>query len=511
MKIKIILSTVMILLFSSLIFSQEETNVTPKEETAKKVRFTNGQKQFREWSIQLFAGQPLIYASNLESDFVSDIGKTYDVQLGVTRQLTHSFALQLLGNYGKTKQYQNGSNHNVFADTEYYSVALMGDLNLSSLLRRVDYKPSDFYNWAVHAYGGLGAIAYDATGAYDKSAGYSVGQGTKTTLFNRSYFGQVAVGLRRRISQSVDLELKQTLLVTNDATFDGSGPNSPTLSKLRENSSFNSGNVFITSLGVHYKIGRKGKEHMAWIDPLQKIKADVIKTLVTGEGLKDYAGLAGMEGVKGFDGINAVGGNGVDGKACEKDGDNDGVCDGWDKELATPQGARIDGSGVALDVDLDKVIDLLDKCVVVPGEGNPTGCPEKQTLNTDVLRDKLSSINLALEGIDFDLNSAIIKPQYFTTIDQAGFVMKEFPSYKFNIEGHTDAQGSNYYNYVLSKKRAEAVKKYLIEKQGISPATLLIYPKGETDLKNTECQPHTNCDEIKNKENRRIVFVPIVD
>jgi OOP family OmpA-OmpF porin len=48
------------------------------------------------------------------------------------------------------------------------------------------------------------------------------------------------------------------------------------------------------------------------------------------------------------------------------DQDNDGVCDDWDRQLDTPAGARVDGAGVALDIDLDGTIDLYDKCVTVP-------------------------------------------------------------------------------------------------------------------------------------------------
>ena len=61
---------------------------------------------------------------------------------------------------------------------------------------------------------------------------------------------------------------------------------------------------------------------------------------------------------------------------CEKgDNDNDGVCDDWDRQLDTPAGARVDGAGVALDMDLDGVIDLYDKCVTVPGSIENNGCP----------------------------------------------------------------------------------------------------------------------------------------
>jgi OOP family OmpA-OmpF porin len=56
----------------------------------------------------------------------------------------------------------------------------------------------------------------------------------------------------------------------------------------------------------------------------------------------------------------------TDFNVCEKgDADNDGVCDDWDRELNTPIGARVDGSGKALDMDFDGVIDLKDKCVTV--------------------------------------------------------------------------------------------------------------------------------------------------
>jgi OOP family OmpA-OmpF porin len=43
--------------------------------------------------------------------------------------------------------------------------------------------------------------------------------------------------------------------------------------------------------------------------------------------------------------------------------------------MDTPAGARVDGAGVALDVDLDGVIDLYDKCVTVPGPVENQGCP----------------------------------------------------------------------------------------------------------------------------------------
>ena len=45
------------------------------------------------------------------------------------------------------------------------------------------------------------------------------------------------------------------------------------------------------------------------------------------------------------------------------------------ESLILPIGARVDGSGKALDMDFDGVIDLKDKCVTVPGLVENYGCP----------------------------------------------------------------------------------------------------------------------------------------
>jgi len=54
--------------------------------------------------------------------------------------------------------------------------------------------------------------------------------------------------------------------------------------------------------------------------------------------------------------------------------------------------------------------------------------------------------------------------------------MKDYPDLNVVIEGHTDSVGSNAYNQKLSQARAEAVKKYMVEENGI--AANRITPKG---------------------------------
>ena len=66
--------------------------------------------------------------------------------------------------------------------------------------------------------------------------------------------------------------------------------------------------------------------------------------------------------------------------------------------------------------------------------------------------------------VEFDFNKAIIKPGYDKDINDLAKVMKDYPDLKVVIEGHTDNIGTAEYNKKLSQERADAVKKYLVEK-----------------------------------------------
>ncbi len=84
--------------------------------------------------------------------------------------------------------------------------------------------------------------------------------------------------------------------------------------------------------------------------------------------------------------------------------------------------------------------------------------------------------------IRFDLNSAVIKPESKPFLDQIGMMMQmeKLAKKKLLIEGHTDALGPEEYNEILSRKRALAVKNYLLGKFNIAPERLLVSGKGES-------------------------------
>lgn len=75
-------------------------------------------------------------------------------------------------------------------------------------------------------------------------------------------------------------------------------------------------------------------------------------------------------------------------------------------------------------------------------------------------------------GIAFDNKQAVIKSTYHREIKKLADALLAHPDLKAAIEGHTDNAGSRASNMKLSQKRAESVKRYLIEKFGIKASRL---------------------------------------
>jgi outer membrane protein OmpA-like peptidoglycan-associated protein len=86
---------------------------------------------------------------------------------------------------------------------------------------------------------------------------------------------------------------------------------------------------------------------------------------------------------------------------------------------------------------------------------------------------------IVLNGIRFDFNKAVIKPEFVPVLDEAVAVLQKHPGKKVTIEGNTDAIGSDAYNEKLGMRRAESVKKYLVDK-GIAADTLTTESFGES-------------------------------
>jgi OOP family OmpA-OmpF porin len=170
------------------------------------------------------------------------------------------------------------------------------------------------------------------------------------------------------------------------------------------------------------------------------------------------------------------------------DTDSDGVCDKRDLCPDDPDKTEpgICGCGHPdIDSDGDGIYDCFDTC-----PGTPRGAPVDE------------NGCWALTNILFDLNKWFIKEEYFPVLLAIAEVMKNNPSLRMEIQGHTCNIWTEQYNLKLSGWRAESVKIYLLE-QGVSQQQLEIKTFGLT-------RPFaSNETEETRKLNRRVQFRPI--
>jgi OOP family OmpA-OmpF porin len=91
--------------------------------------------------------------------------------------------------------------------------------------------------------------------------------------------------------------------------------------------------------------------------------------------------------------------------------------------------------------------------------------------------EKEETVNLLIE---FDFNKSVVKPEFYPNVNAVGDFMQKYPTATITVEGHTDSVGKNAYNKKLSQRRAQAVKKYIVNKFGIDSKRIKAVGYGET-------------------------------
>lgn len=106
---------------------------------------------------------------------------------------------------------------------------------------------------------------------------------------------------------------------------------------------------------------------------------------------------------------------------------------------------------------------------------------------------------ITLNNIFFDFDKAVLKPESFPELNRLVKLMKEQPTMKVEVDGHTCDIGEEQYNLGLSERRARAVQKYMVEK-GIEAARIEVKFFGES----RPAVPNTNRE--TRRQNRRVEF-----
>lgn len=205
------------------------------------------------------------------------------------------------------------------------------------------------------------------------------------------------------------------------------------------------------------------------------------------------------------------------------DSDGDGITDTDEILLykSSPRLADTDSDGISdkdeikigsnplkADTDDDSVPDGIDKCPTSTGFVENNGCPvvpqniiirDTITQTKEVIRTIEKGQSYTPYGINFKRGKSDIEIESEPILDDVAKWLRENPTYVVEVRGHTDSEGSDAGNIVLSQKRAESVRSYLV-RQGIDPTRLSAKGFG----KNVPVSENTS---LKGKaQNRRIEF-----
>ena len=156
--------------------------------------------------------------------------------------------------------------------------------------------------------------------------------------------------------------------------------------------------------------------------------------------------------------------------------DNDGVIDTEDK--CPGEYGEIDNQGCPLkDKDNDGVLDNDDLCPDVPGSKKNNGCPTDVKVKNEIIK----TLNSFGENINFIAESFdIIGQKTINVLVEIKNLLIKNSKINLYIEGYSSSDGSDNYNLMLSRKRAESVKSYLV-KLGVDENRLEVVGYGESN------------------------------
>jgi outer membrane protein OmpA-like peptidoglycan-associated protein len=115
----------------------------------------------------------------------------------------------------------------------------------------------------------------------------------------------------------------------------------------------------------------------------------------------------------------------------------------------------------------------------------------------------LTEGKMVTRGITFDTGSDVIKPTSYGVLKEIATVLKDNPAVRVKIIGHTDSDGDDQPNLVLSQKRAAAVKNALAKEFAIDASRMETDGKGEKE----PASPNTTAEGKAN--NRRVEFIKL--
>jgi OmpA-OmpF porin, OOP family len=472
---------------------------TEKETISNRPHRQSENKPQRTWSVGFGANLVHPLTDYRSRDFFGLTNPIYNSQYGaqarITKMFDNAFGVMFNAQYNRMQgafdtmvdnrnQINYMHNAGVTEGIYFRSNVIQGSLNLYWNITNTVFNVNKQINadnqgrfikerrFSLYTYTGIGMSFYDPHVMFlENSAPASFADIQFRTDRTTSVVIPLAFGTKFKLSKAVDLSIEYGLHFLLNDRLDGFEFDHPARRK----------NDTYSTLGVafDFKLGSKkrDKEHVEWTNCVECLYYEMTKIKRT---------------------VNLL----------TRDSDGDGVSDYFDKEKDTPEGAMVDGSGRAMDIDGDGIPDHLDlERFTEPGaivdefgralDSDGDGVPDHRDLEPNTPKGHLVNFQgISIENriksgdmrgvhfpsIFFDTDQATIKREFDEDLFMIARNMQRLEGSRFILEGHTDERGSAEHNKALALRRAEAVKKYLVENYKIDPKRIEVVSKGSTRL-----------------------------
>ncbi len=252
--------------------------------------------------------------------------------------------------------------------------------------------------------------------------------------------GTVMVGFAFKLGKRLNLALEDRHTFVKTDLLDGQRWQEHAYGDAVITSDFDSYNFL--SLGLNFNLGAKSVEPLWWINPLDYA----------------YSELNNPKHMK-FP------------KPTYDDADGDGVLDALDREPNTPAGCPVDTHGVTKDTDGDGVPDCKDKQLITPTECQPVDadgvgkCPEPECCKNMTAQPAANPCPADYPSLAFKGNNLTLANDTKAMLATVAAKMKANPNCNININGYPEASKAS---QAVCQKRVDAVKRHLVEREGIS-------------------------------------------
>lgn len=252
--------------------------------------------------------------------------------------------------------------------------------------------------------------------------------------------GTVLVGFAFKLGKRLNLAIEDRHTFVKTDLLDGQRWQEHAYGDAAVTSDFDSYNFL--SIGLNFNLGAKAVEPLWWINPL------------------DYA----------YSELNNPKHMKLP-KPTYDDADGDGVLDALDREPNTPAGCPVDTHGVTKDTDGDGVPDCKDKQLITPTECQPVDadgvgkCPEPECCKNIVAQPPVKACPTDYPSLTFKGNGVTLANDAKAMLATVAAKMKANPDCNININGYPEASKAS---QAVCQKRVDAVKRHLVEREGIS-------------------------------------------